>query len=84
MPNDRSKDYYQGILVPDSQFLALNLASDSSYTCPDPIPGQPVPAGTYDLALSSAGSQSSGALTIQTQQGGNVRSEEHTSELQSH
>ena len=72
MPNDRSKDYYQGILVPDSQFLALNLASDSSYTCPDPIPGQPVPAGTYDLALSSAGSQSSGALTIQTQQGGNV------------
>lgn len=72
MPNDRSRDNYQGILVPDAEFTAENLAADSSYTCPDPIPGQPVPSASYDLALSSAGYQTSGTLTIQTQQGGNV------------
>lgn len=72
MPNDRSRDNYQGILVPDAEFTAANLAADSSYTCPDPIPGQPVPSASYDLALSSAGYQTSGAITIQTQQGGNI------------
>jgi hypothetical protein len=72
MPSDVSKTQYPAFLVPDAAFTAANLAADSVYACPDPIPGQPVPTGSSALALSSSGYQSAGTLTITTQQGGTI------------
>jgi hypothetical protein len=73
MPTDRSRTSYPAFLVPDPAFLASNLASDSSYTAVGPLPGAPVPAGSYDLALTSHGDQAaSGDLTVIVQAGGVV------------
>lgn len=71
---DRSRTTLQALIIQDSAWGPDCLADDSSYTGLDPLPAQPQPAGTYDMALSSSGTFADPAdtLTVTTQQGGIV------------
>ena len=74
MAIDRSRSQYQAFLVQDSAWGPSCLASDSSITGIDPRPGQPSPAASQAMVLTSSGTFAdiTKTLTITTQQGGIV------------
>lgn len=72
---DRSRSVLQALLIQDSAWAPSCLASDSSFTGLDPLPGIPQPASTgYGMTLLTGGSfaDKDATITITTQQGGLV------------
>ena len=56
MASDLSKAQFRGLLIPDPRLTTV-WAAQSSFTQADPQPGVPEAQGSYDLSLTSSGTQ---------------------------